>query len=706
MKTNVPLITRALVAITLGCASSLLAQPGPGFGPPGGPGGFMPGGPMGGQEIKVLEKFDTNGDKHLDATERKAAREFLAKESTNRGGRRGPGGFGGPGGPGGRRGGDVAPTPGEKLTPADVKNYPDAPLYDPSIVRTLFFEFEDTDWEKEMAEFHNTDVDLPAKLTVDGKTYAGVGVRFRGMSSYMMIGEGQKRSLNVSIDYINEDQRLGGVRTLNLLNSHEDPSFLRPVLYSAIARNYLAVPKANFVRVVINGENWGIYANAEQFNKDFTKENFGSGKGARWKVDGSPMGRGSLAYLGDDSKAYKGIYSIKTKDDETDWAALIRLTKVLNETPAEKLEAALAPILDIDGALKFLALENVLINNDGYWIRTSDYSLYLDKDGKFHVVPHDFNETFSKPGGPGFGGGPGGPRMDRAGGPGGPGGNRQGGGRQGGPGFGFGPGNPLAGMIVERGDKNGDGKMTKAEFSAASVDWFDTINGDKAAKLNRDQFVDGLGGIVPPSQGFGGTQGNNGSQGGPRGFGPAQFIGPGLFDAADTDKDGSLTKTEWTGAWSAWFAKWDAAKTGSLDEGQIGAGLNEVLPGPGGPGGMGGPQVDGVKLDPLVAAKDGGKPLISKLLAVPALRQRYLGYVHDIAANWLDWQKLGPVAEGYHSLIDADVKRDTRKLETYEDFAESVSGEMKGRNISIKSFAEQRRAYLLGLPEVKAAGGR
>src|SRR6185503_12115071 len=58
------------------------------------------------------------------------------------------------------------------------------------------------------------------------------------------------------------------------------------------------------------------------------------------------------------------------------------------------------------GALKFLALENVLINNDGYWIRTSDYNIYQDAKGVFHVFPHDANETFARPGGPGFGRGP------------------------------------------------------------------------------------------------------------------------------------------------------------------------------------------------------------------------------------------------------------------------------------------------------------
>src|SRR5207302_321581 len=125
-----------------------------------------------------------------------------------------------------------------------------------------------------------------------------------------------------------------------------------------------------------NGESWGVYVNAEQFNKDFVKEWFGTTKGARWKVRGSPGGRGSLNYVGDDPADYKSIYTIKTKDEPKRWADLMRLCKVLNETPPDKLESTLAPLLDIDGVLKFLALQNTLINNDGYWIRTSDYSLY------------------------------------------------------------------------------------------------------------------------------------------------------------------------------------------------------------------------------------------------------------------------------------------------------------------------------------------
>lgn len=528
------LLSSALVAV-------VHAQPpgGRGF---GGFGGVQP-------ERKLLKQFDRDGDGLLNAAERKAAREFIAENPTPT---RGPGGRGR--GFGGFGGGGEAGKPGVPLKPADVKAYGAEPFYAADTLRTLFFTFEDTDWEKELEEFHGSDIDLPATLVVDGKTYRDVGVHFRGASSYFMVSAGSKRSLAVSIDGVHDQQQLLGARTLNLLNAHEDASFLRPVLYSAIAQHYLAAPKVNLVRVVINGENWGVYDNAEQFNKDFLQDRLGSGKGARWKVPGSPGGAGSLAYLGADAAPYRRIYELKTKDDPKSWEKLITLCRVLNETPPEQLEAALAPLLDIDGALKFLALEIVFANGDGYWTRTSDYSIGEDGKGRLHIVPHDMNETFS------FGGGPGG----------------------------------------------------------------------------RGGF--GRGGFGPPP-----------------GFAPPDGANPG--------------------------------------------GGN----GPGGPGGgrgfgrgMGG---GGVKLDPLVAANNPNTPLASKLLAVPALRARYLGYVRNIAETWLDWTKLGPIAQGYHDLIDADVQRDTRKLESYDDFAASLTDAPR----SLKTFAAQRRAFLLEHPEVKNA---
>ncbi len=368
-------------------------------GPPPGQGPFGRG--MMQQEQKIVAQFDRNKDDRLDSVERKAAREWLA--SSGSGGRRGFGGHG--------RGGMEPGAPGRSLKPSDVRTYGAEPLYDLKTVRTVFVQFEGDDWEQELAAFNNTDVEVPATVTVDGKVYKDVGVHFRGASSFMMIPEGSKRSLNLSFDFTHEDQALGGYRTLNLLNSNGDPTFVRGVLYSQIAQSYIPTPKTNYMRVAINGESWGIYLNAQQYNKDFLRDFFKTDRGARWKVPGSPAGRGGMEYLGEDPAAYKRLYEIKTKDNPKVWSDLIAMFKVLNETPPGRLEAALSPLLDIDGTLKFLAIEMALVNTDGYWTRASDYSIYQDEKGRFHVIPHDMNEALMNEGfgrgGPGRG--PGGP---------------------------------------------------------------------------------------------------------------------------------------------------------------------------------------------------------------------------------------------------------------------------------------------------------
>jgi hypothetical protein len=400
--------------------------PPPGFGPGG------PGGPMG-QERKLIVKFDKDNDGRLNLRERVAARESLKKDR-QAGGRGGRPGFGPPPGFGGEE--EPTPKPGSHIDPADVAAIPGKALYDTAVLRTLFLEFEDKDWESQLTDFYHSDVELPARLIVDGKKYPNVGVHFRGMSSFMMVREGHKRSLNVALDFVDPKQRLYGYKTLNLLNSHEDPTFLHTVLYLQIARTYIPAPKANFVRVIINGESWGLYVNAQQFDKAFLAEAFPGSRGTRWKVRGSPGGGGGLDYVGDKTDDYKRRYEIKSEDNPADWKALIQLCKTLGETPLENLEKALEPILDIDGALWFLALDNALVNNDGYWIRASDYSIFRDQKGKFHIIPHDANETFQS--NAGFG--PPGGGFGRGGGRRGPGGGGPGGGPGLGPGGGGGRG--------------------------------------------------------------------------------------------------------------------------------------------------------------------------------------------------------------------------------------------------------------------------
>src|SRR2546422_6671397 len=84
--------------------------------------------PLGGdqQKIKVVERFDKNGDKRLDASERRAARDALRGVASS---------------PALRISASVV-TPGEHLTPADVKAVTsNVPVFDQATLRTIFLQF-------------------------------------------------------------------------------------------------------------------------------------------------------------------------------------------------------------------------------------------------------------------------------------------------------------------------------------------------------------------------------------------------------------------------------------------------------------------------------------------------------------------------------------------------------------------------------------
>ena len=413
------------------------------------------------QDVLLHDRFDADGNGRLDRTERDLAREEAANRPAR--GRRG--------GPPGMRGGQETTSRPEadpkslRIDPADLEEVPrleGTGLYDPDVLHTIFLDFEAPDWHDEMVAFHGTDIEVPAIFSLDGERLGEVGVSYRGNTSF---DRPAKKSFGVSIDAFDDDLRIDGFRTLNLLNANGDESVMREVLFSNIAAGHMPAPKANFVRVVVNGVYLGIYANVQQINKDFTEEHYGSKKGVRWKVPPDFSGGAALTYHGDDIEDYRDRYEIKTGSaTDEDWADLVEFCKVLRETPDQELEATLPRYIDIHETIRFLAIDNAFLDSDGYYSRGSDYYLYKAPDGDFHLIHYDNNEPFGGgrgggpggrrgPGGPGGGPpefGPGGDRPDF--GPGGPGGGRPDFG-PGGPGGGrpdFGPGGPGGGPNFEQ----------------------------------------------------------------------------------------------------------------------------------------------------------------------------------------------------------------------------------------------------------------
>lgn len=94
----------------------------------------------------------------------------------------------------------------------------------------------------------------------------------------------------------------------------------------------------------------------------------------------------------------------------------------------------------------------------------------------------------------------------------------------------------------------------------------------------------------------------------------------------------------------------------------------------------------------------------SAMLAVPAVRTRYLTYVREMVEKGLNWTALEPALKQYVTLIEPEVALDTRKTSSTAAFKTSVykpEGSPSARGISLQAFIEQRREYLLNHPEIK-----
>ncbi len=298
------------------------------------------------------------------------------------------------------------PAPESELQPYEVakdsvKHYADRDLYDLTVIRTVFLDFANANWSEDMKLFYRTDIDEPATATLDGVASPGVGVHFRGSSSYFSVVNRDKKSMSLSFDHEDDKQRWGGLKSVNLLSGHADPSYMRSVLFAHIVGKYVKSPKACFVHLVINGESWGLYINDQQLNKDFIKQAFATKKGSRWKIGPNFNGEAALAYQGAEVKDYSTNYELKSGSKKKSWRALIKLCKTLSQSSPEQLEKALPAMLDIDHALWYLALDNVLMDGDGYHYRGSDYAIYLHPNGKFYPLFRDNNESFNYGGGPG-----------------------------------------------------------------------------------------------------------------------------------------------------------------------------------------------------------------------------------------------------------------------------------------------------------------
>ena len=283
-------------------------------------------------------------------------------------------------------------------------------IYDEDQIKVLEINFTQTNYWMLLTNNYSSKTDLMASLTYDGQVYDSVGVRFKGQTSYRR-NSTDKKSFNISMDYLIAGQDLGGYETLNLNCGFDDPSSMREVLYNHLSRFYSPGLKSNFVMLKINGQDWGPYANVQQINKDYLREWFLSSQGTRWRAEkvggaggpggpgGNPFGAGmsSLNYNGPNVSDYDQYYTLKSTNKSNPWDDLILVCDKLNNLPLNQMVDSLKYYLDVDKALWFIAHEIVFTDDDGYVNKGGmDYYVYWDAATNLLVpLEYDANTCMS-----------------------------------------------------------------------------------------------------------------------------------------------------------------------------------------------------------------------------------------------------------------------------------------------------------------------
>jgi hypothetical protein len=221
-----------------------------------------------------------------------------------------------------------------------------------------------------------------------------VGFRLRGNTSR----SSKKKSFKVSFNTFTPGGKYFGVEKMNLNGEHNDPSVMRSKIMWDILRQWnIPAPRANHVRVYINGNYYGLYINVEHIDEEFALSRFGNKDGNLFKC----LYPADLTYIGPDSDSYKlwngtrWTYELITKVEENDFSDLGELIGILNNTEDANLICELDRVFNVQDYLKMMAAQIFCGDWDGYIYNKNNFYLYHNTlTGRFEYIPYDVDNTF------------------------------------------------------------------------------------------------------------------------------------------------------------------------------------------------------------------------------------------------------------------------------------------------------------------------
>lgn len=242
-----------------------------------------------------------------------------------------------------------------------------------------------------------------AEVNQGGNVWKKVGFRLKGNASLNSSWRSgiYKLPFKLQFDEFEEEhkevknQRFYGFRELSFSPSFGDNTFMKEKLLTSLFRKngVLACKVANYKVFLDFGQGskyCGIYQVIEPVAEHLVKDQTGKNVGNVYKPESSFQNLNLT------------LFEKQNNQQQADYEDVKKLISVLNSsfrsTDKQLWKKDLEAIFEVQGFLRYLAVNNTVGNWDGYGQITHNYFL-ANVDGKLNYVPYDFNLSFQMKGG-------------------------------------------------------------------------------------------------------------------------------------------------------------------------------------------------------------------------------------------------------------------------------------------------------------------
>ncbi len=245
----------------------------------------------------------------------------------------------------------------------------------------------------------------PCEVEFNGLKWTLAGIRIKGSSSVRELWQVGNYKLPFELDFgvlgdrysAVENQTFYGFDKLSLSNNDSDNSLIREKVGTDLLRKAgVPAPATAFCRLYVDMDGkgkkyFGLYTLVEGISKSFLNSYFGNTSGNLY----APYAKFSEPF-DEDLYIRKTNQSIDNYDDIHDLYKAINFSRGFSDLWEQNLEA----VFDVDGFIRWLAVNSVMQNWNSYGVIENNFSLYYDNSASlFHWIPSGGSNSTMLPGG-------------------------------------------------------------------------------------------------------------------------------------------------------------------------------------------------------------------------------------------------------------------------------------------------------------------